>query len=110
METIVIIVLVLIALYVAFRIFKAIIKWLIIGIVIIVAIAFFSNPDESSHMKSLREITRNLPVKIEDNALQVNDYKVFSIAKVKVNGTEETVGIGAFGKVWYFDEMKELLK
>lgn len=110
METIVIIVLALVALYVVFRIFKAILKWLIIVIVVILAIAYFSNPNESSHLKSLKEITKNLPVKIEDNALQVNDYKVFSIAKVKVNGTEKTVGIGAFGKVWYFDEMKELFK
>lgn len=107
METIIIVILVIGALYVVFRIFKAMLKWLLIGVVIILAIAFFSNPDESNYLKSLKEMTKNLPVKIEDNAFQVYDYKVFSLAKMKVDGKEKTVGIGAFGKVWYFDDLKK---
>ncbi|MDH4092525.1 MAG: hypothetical protein OEV74_20780 [Cyclobacteriaceae bacterium] len=107
METIIIVILVIGALYVVFRIFKAMLKWLLIGVVIILVIAFFSNPDESNYLQSLKEMTKNLPVKIEDNAFQVYDYKVFSLAKMKVDGKEKTVGIGAFGKVWYFDDLKK---
>jgi len=107
METIIIVILAIGALYVVFRIFKAILKWLFIGVVIILAIAFFSNPDESNHLKSLKKMTENIPVKIEDNAFQVYDYKVFSLAKMKIDGKEKTVGIGAFGKVWYFDDFKK---
>jgi hypothetical protein len=44
-------------------------------------------------------------VKIEDSALQVSDYKIVSIARVKKNGKERIVGIGAFGKVWYFEDV-----
>ena len=75
----------------------------------VLAIAFFSNPDESSHKKGLKEWTKNLPVKVQDNAIKVDDYKVFSITKVKVNGKEKISGVGAFGKVWYFDDIKDHL-
>jgi hypothetical protein len=85
-------------------------KWLIIGFIVILAIAFFSNPDESNYLQTMKELAKNVPVKIKDNALQVNDYKVFSIAKVKKGGEDKIVGIGAFGKVWYFDDFKAQLQ
>jgi hypothetical protein len=110
METIIIIILAAIALYIVFRIFKALLKWLIIGFIVILAIAFFSNPDESNYLQTMKELAKNVPVKIKDNALQVNDYKVFSIAKVKKGGEDKIVGIGAFGKVWYFDDFKAQLQ
>lgn len=106
METIVIVVVAIIALFIVFKIFKTLLKWLLIFVVVILAIAFFSNPDESHHKKSLKEVARDLPVKIRDNAISVDDYKVLSVVKVKVKGKEEVAGIGAFGKVWYFDDMK----
>lgn len=110
METFITIILALIALYVIFRIFKAILKWLLIGLIILLAIAFFSNPDESSYLNGFKEFTKDLPVKVKDNALQINNYKLFSIAKVKKDGKEHTIGIGAFGKVWYFEDIKEQFK
>ena len=110
METITIVILAAIALYIVFRIFKAILKWLVIVVIIVLVIAFFSNPDESNYLKQLKELSKNVPIEIKDSALQVNDYKVFSIAKVKTEGEEKIVGVGAFGKVWYFDDFKEKLK
>jgi hypothetical protein len=50
---------------------------------------------------------KNIPVEIKDDALQVDNYKVFSLVKVKVKGEKKTVGIGMFGKIWYFDDIKE---
>ena len=41
------------------------------------------------------------------DAVQIDDYKVFSLTKVKVKGEEKLVGFGAFGKVWYFEDIKE---
>ena len=106
METIIIIIVAALALYIVFRIFKTLIKWLLIVVVVVLAIAFFSNPDESKHRHGLKELTENLRVKIKDDAIQVDDYKIFSVTKVKVNGKEKITGIGAFGKVWYFDDLK----
>ena len=110
METFIIVIIAAIALYIIFRIFKALLKWMVIGVIVVLVIAFLSNPDESNYIKQLKELSRNVPIEINDNALKVNDYKVFSIAKVKSDGEEKIVGVGAFGKVWYFDDFKEKLK
>lgn len=107
MQTIIIIILALLALYIVFRIFKTLLKWLLIGVVIVLVLAFFSNPQEADHKRELKEVTKNLRVKIKNNAVQVDDYKIFSLTKVKVDGKEKIAGIGAFGKVWYFDDLKD---
>ena len=109
METVIVIVLGMLALFIVFRIFKTLLKWLLIVIVVVLAIAFFSNPDESNHRQGFKEWTKNLPVKIEDNAIKVDDYKVFSVTKVKIDGKEKITGVGAFGKVWYFNDLKDQL-
>ena len=109
MEIVIVVVLGILALFIVFRIFKTLLKWLLIGVVVVLAIAFFSNPDESNHKKGFKEWTKNIPVKIEDNAIKVDDYKVFSITKVKVDGKEKITGVGAFGKVWYFNDLKDQL-
>ena len=110
METFIIIILAIVVLFVAFRILKTLLKWLVIAVVVLLAIAFFSNPDEAHHKHALKEIAKNFPVKIKDNAIQVDDYKIFSITKVKIDGKERIAGIGAFGKVWYFDDLKDNFK
>jgi hypothetical protein len=92
------------ALYIIFRIFKTILKWLLIIAVLVLAVAYFSNPDQSPEWQTMRKKAKEL-VKIEDSALQVSDYKIVSIARVKKNGKERIVGIGAFGKVWYFEDV-----
>ena len=107
METIVVVILIAVGLFIVLRIFKAILKWVLIAVVAVVAIAYFSNPSESNHKRSLKEIGQKLDIKIKDDAIQVDDYKVFSVTKVKVDGKEKITGIGAFGKVWYFDDIKD---
>lgn len=107
MEIIIAVAVGILALFIVYRIFKTLLKWLLIGAIILLAIAFFSNPDESNHRQGIKEWTRNLPVKIEDDAIKVEDYKVFSLTKVSIEGKEKVTGIGAFGKVWYFDDFKK---
>ena len=111
METLIVIGIVLVVLYVLFRIFKAFLKWGIILLIVVFAIAFFTNPEESSHQQSLKEQIRELNLKrVREKLIKVEDYKVFSLTKVNVDGEEKVVGIGAFGRVWYFDELKEHLR
>jgi len=110
METVVVVILVIIGLFIIFKIFKTIIKWVLIIVVAALAIAYFSNPDETNHKRSLKEIGQKLDIKIKDDAIQVDDYKIFSVTKVKVNGKEKITGIGAFGKVWQFDDIKDQFK
>jgi hypothetical protein len=101
----------IIVLFILFKIFKAFLKWSIIILVIILAIAFFTNPDHTTHHQSLKEYTteKNLK-KVREKLVDIDDYKIFSLTKVKVEGEEKIVGIGAFGKVWYFSEVEEKLK
>ena len=110
MQTIVVVIVVIIGIFIVVKIFKTIIKWVLIAVVAALAIAYFSNPDESNHKRSLRELGQKLNIKIKDDAIQVDDYKVFSVTKVKVNGKEKITGIGAFGKVWHFDDIKDRFK
>jgi hypothetical protein len=110
METLIVIGIALVILYVVFRIFKTIVKWLLILVIAIIVFGFFTNPNESDHRKSLKEAIRNLPVKVREKAVKIDDYKIFSLTRVKVQGDDKIVGIGAFGKVWYFNDIEDLLK
>src|SRR5687768_13258241 len=107
METIVVVILIAVGLFIVLRVFKTILKWVLIAVVAVVAFAYFSNPDELNHKRSLKEIGKKLDVQIKDDAIQVDDYKIFSVTKVKVDGKEKITGIGAFGKVWHFDDIKD---
>jgi hypothetical protein len=110
METLIVIGITLVILYVVFRIFKTIVKWLLILVIAIIVFGFFTNPNESDHRTSLKEAIRNLPIKVREKAIKIDDYKIFSLTRVKVQGEEKIVGIGAFGKVWYFNDIEDLLK
>lgn len=44
-----------------------------------------------------------------NNNVKVDDLKVCSLTKMKVNGAYKTVGIGAFGNVWLMDDIKGIL-
>lgn len=107
MQTIIVVIVVVVGIFIVVKIFKTIVKWLLIAVVAALAIAYFSNPDESNHKRSLKELGQKLDIKIKDDAIQVDDYKVFSVTKVKVDGKEKITGIGAFGKVWHFDDIKD---
>ena len=110
MQTIIVVSLILVGIFIVVKIFRTIIKWILIAVVAALAIAYFSNPDESNHKRSLKEVGENLNIKIKDDAIQVDDYKVFSVTKVRVDGKEKITGIGAFGKVWHFDDIKDHFK
>jgi hypothetical protein len=109
METAIIVVVVLIVLFILFRIIKAFLKWSIIILVLCLVVAYFTNPDEATHRESLKEKTKEESVKrIRPRNVSVEDYKIFSLTKANVNGTERLVGVGVFGKVWYFNDLKNL--
>jgi len=104
MENFIVIAVVVVVLYIVFRIFKTLLKWLLIVVVVFVAIAYFSNPDFNDHRDKLTGMRKDIAQEIKDKKVKFDDYKVFSLTKKKVNGKEKIVGVGAFGKVWYFDE------
>jgi uncharacterized protein YacL len=111
MEPIIYAVIGIIIIIILFKIFKAFLKWIGILLIVFLVLAYFTNPDESKHRESLNNMVKDLPVKkIKKKSVKVEDYKIFSITKVTVEGKEKIVGVGAFGKVWYFDKIKEKLK
>lgn len=104
MQTIVVVIAVLVAFYLVFKIFKAVLKWVLLAVIVVLAIAFFSNPDFEDHRKELTSATKGLSKEIKEKKIAFDDYKIFSLTKKKVNGEEKIVGVGVFGKVWYFDK------
>ena len=107
MEIIIIIGVALVVLFILFRIFKAFLKWGIIILILFLVIAYFTNPEAVTRHKVLKDVVKK---NITDKLVKIDDYKIFSLTKVKVKGEEKIVGIGAFGKVWYFDDIEERLK
>lgn len=111
METGVIVVIGLIVLFILFRIFKAFLKWTIIIVLLAFVAAYFTNPDESVHRKNLDIRAKELSLKkIRPKNISIDDYKLFSLARVTVDGEKKLVGIGAFGRVWYFDDLAEKVR
>ena len=104
MESVVVVAAVLLVLYLVFKIFKTMLKWLVIGVVVLFALAYFSNPDSRAHHDKLTSMRKDISHEVK--GIKFDDYKIFSLSKKKVNGEEKIVGIGAFGKVWYFDDGK----
>jgi hypothetical protein len=107
MEIIIIVGVCLVVLFIPFKIFKAFLKWGIIILILFFVVAYFTNPEELTHHQSLKETVKE---NIKDKLVKIDDYKIFSLTKVKVKGEEKIVGIGAFGKVWYFDDNEKSLK
>jgi hypothetical protein len=111
METGVIVVIGLVVLFILFRIFKAFLKWGIIILLLALVAAYFTNPDESVHRTNLDVRAKELSIKkIRQKNVTMDDYKVFSLTKVTVDGEKKVVGIGAFGRVWYFDDLKQMIR
>ena len=107
MKIIIIVGIALVVLFILFRIFKAFLKWGIILLILFFVIAYFTNPEDATHHQSLKDAVKK---NVKDKLVKIDDYKIFSLTKVKVNGEEKIVGIGAFGKVWYFDDIEKSLK
>jgi hypothetical protein len=110
LNTILVIAASILAVYIVFKILKTLVKWVIIIGLVVLVIAFLSNPKEADHRSQLKALIPDVSVKIKDNAIQVDDYQVFSVTKVTVDGKERIAGVGAFGKVWYFDDIKAHFK
>ncbi len=108
METGVIVIVALIVLFILFRIFKAFLKWGIIILLIGLVAAYFTNPGETVHRESFKIKAKELSLKrARQKDLKIDDYKLFSLSKINADGEQKLVGIGAFGKVWYFADLKE---
>ncbi|MEJ1237271.1 hypothetical protein WBG78_04020 [Chryseolinea sp. T2] len=104
METVIVVAVILLVLYLVFKLFKTLFKWLLIAILVVAVIAFFSNPNFDDHSKKLTSMKKDLKQELNEKKVIFDDYKIFSLTKKKIDGEEKIVGVGAFGKVWYFDE------
>jgi hypothetical protein len=111
METWVIVVIGLIVLFILLRIFKAFLKWAIIILIIGLVAAYFTNPDETVHRDKLKLKAKELSLKrIRQKDVTIDNYKLFSLSSATVEGEKKLVGIGAFGRVWYFADLKEKMR
>jgi hypothetical protein len=98
---------------------------------LIASIAVYTNPILEKHQKAVQEKVTGLKnidgdvnvdtlkklgallgdaiglktmEKYLNNNVKVQDLKVCSLTKLKINGSYTTVGIGVFGKVFLFDD------
>lgn len=109
MQIAIVVITILVILFILFRIFKTLLKWFIIAIIAILTIGYFTNPKEADHRQSLKERAKELSLRIRERTVSIDDYKVFSVTKVKVKGEERITGIGFMGKVWHFGDLREKL-
>jgi hypothetical protein len=106
MKTFILIGAALIILFILFKILKAFIKIGVILIVILLGAAYFTNPDDATHRQRFKETAKELRLKkVKDKNVQVDDYFLFSLTKINADGEQKVVGVGAFGKVWYFGDL-----
>jgi hypothetical protein len=110
-------------------------KWIALCVVIIVAV--ITNPKKEDHVDAVKTkisqaalsevaesassgsdfeqagaiIGMSLGVKVIDtmieSLLQVNNCLLFSLTKFSYAGKERIIGVGAFGNVWLFADLKE---
>ena len=100
-------------------------------------IGVFTNPPLEKHQKAIQEKVENLKEIDEDidgddlkkigallgeaiglntmekylnNNVRIEDLKVCSLTQLKINGDYKTVGIGAFGKIFLFDDLKTFVE
>jgi hypothetical protein len=97
----------LVILFILYRIFRAFLKWALILIIGLAVVAYVTNPDEAKHRQAVKDNTRNLKRKVKEKQVEIKDYKIFSVTKITVKGEEKTVGVGAFGRIWYFGDIEE---
>ena len=108
----------------------------LVFLLILALIAVFTNPSLEKHQQAVAEKVKNLKEMDEDvdgddlkrigallgdaiglntmekylnNNVKTEDLKVFSLTKLKINGEYKTVGIGAFGQVFLFDDIKSFV-
>ena len=58
MEIIIIVGVALVVLFILFKIFKAFIKWGILILVLVLVVAYFTNPEELTHFKGLKDVMK----------------------------------------------------
>ena len=105
-------------------------------LLLIALVGVFTNPSLEKHQKAVRDqvaelkeidgdvngdtlkklgallgdaIGLNTMEKYLNNNVKREDLKVCSLTKLKISGDYKTVGIGAFGKVFLFDDVKSFV-
>ena len=112
MDVVIVAVIGLLAIFIIYRIFKTIFKWLLlVGIALLLVAGYYTNPTKEVQQDYVIEEARSLGVKkIRKKNIVVDDYKVFSVTKLKVENDEKIIGVGAFGKVWFIGNLAEKAK
>lgn len=107
---------------------------------ILILISVFSNPDQDIHVNEIKELMysemnlkeelnkhssneweaagaalglslgMSMIDKVVENMVSVDNYVIFSITNLKFDGESEVVGIGLFGNVFIFGELKSHFK
>jgi len=110
---------------------------IVLGIIVIVAV--ITNPKKNEHVDILKEkisqsaihaaakdmdsgngferagaaigVTLGLKFldSIIESVVEVDNYLLFSLTKLSYDGNEKIIGIGAFGNVWLFGDLKDTL-
>lgn len=101
------------------------IRWVVFGFILIAMMA--TNPSLEDHRQAVideimkgtnnskanspdndweklgTEIGKSLGKTLINNLVRRENYLLFSLTKISIDGTEKNVGIGIFGKVWIFN-------
>ncbi|WP_331970969.1 hypothetical protein [Ohtaekwangia sp.] len=102
--TILVIAAVIVVLYILFKIFKLITRLLLIAIFLI--LAWLTNPNLTQHQKAVDKKAEEQSIKLHNREVAVHDFKIFSLTAIRNDGSNKTVGVGMFMKVWIFRSLE----
>lgn len=100
MQTILIIIVAAVVLYILFRAAKILLRVLVL--LAILGVAYLTNPELGKHRQAVEKKADEFGVDISHDEITCTDYKVFSLTKTLDDGHESLIGVGAFTKVWIF--------
>lgn len=100
MHIILIVIVAGVVLYILYKAAKMLLR--IVLLLIILGVAFLTNPELGAHRKAVEIKAIERDVDVSTHVIDRADYKVFSLTKSRHDGKESLIGIGAFTKVWIF--------
>lgn len=91
----------------------------------ILVIAFMTNPGKETHVEKINDklydllpkhkkksiiesIGRVVSDKVLEQLITIDNYYLFSVSKIEIMGTSETIGYGFFGTVIFTEKIREI--
>jgi hypothetical protein len=101
MQIILIVIVGAVVLYLLFKAAKIMLR--IVIVLVILGIAFLTNPELGKHREAVDRKAETNDVNLSKQEITRDDYKLFSLTRIQEDDSQPSlIGIGAFTRVWIF--------